>query len=87
MLKDELDTKRYELNVLMENFCLTSDAVVKKAREFEELANKIYGVKDGAYWMKRAKRLEKLLKDVQAFCPVIQKNEINQILKVEEVAV
>ena len=84
MIKDELDIKRDELNVLMENFCLNSEVVVKKAREFEELANKIYGIKDGAFWMKRAKSLEKLLRDVQAFCPVVQKNEIEEILKVEE---
>jgi hypothetical protein len=85
MLKDDLYIKRTELNVLMDNFCLTSEIVVRKAREFEELANKVYGIKDGAYWMKRANSLEKLLKDVQAFCPVVQKNEIVEILKVEEV--
>jgi hypothetical protein len=85
MLKDELDIKRTELNVLMDNFCLTSEVVVKKAREFENLANRIYGVKDGAYWMKRAKSLEKILSHVQAFCPLVQSIEIAEILKVEEI--
>lgn len=79
---EQLELKRTELNILMENFCLSSELVVKKAREFEELANKTYEIKDGAYWMKRAKNLEKVLRDVQAFCPVIQRNDIEEMLKV-----
>jgi hypothetical protein len=58
--------------------------VVRKAREFEELVNKVYGIKDGAYWMQRAKNLEGILKEVEAFCPAGYKYEIKKVLKVEQ---
>ena len=53
---------------------------MKKAREFENLANKIYEIKDGAYWMKRSKELEDLLKEVSAFCPAGYKYEIDRVI-------
>lgn len=37
---DELEIKRSELNMLVSNFKLNCDIVVKKAREFEEFANR-----------------------------------------------
>jgi hypothetical protein len=84
MKVEQLEFKRAELNILLENFSLSSESVVEKAREFEELANKTYGIKDGVYWMQRAMELERLLREVQVFCPIIQKNEIEEMLKVEE---
>ena len=83
MEKDQLELKRLELNTLIDNFNLTSEFVVKKAREFEELANKTYGIKDGAYWMQRYKRIEELLKQVNGYCPARFKSEIAEALKVE----
>ena len=83
MKKDQLELKRRELNTLLDNFNLTSEFVVKKAREFEELANKTYGIKDGAYWMQRYKKIEGLLKQVEGFCPAGYRSEIAEALKVE----
>lgn len=80
MEKEQLEIKRAELNIYIENFNLSSDAVVKKAREFETLANKIYGIKDGAYWMSRTRMLEELLKEVSVFCPAGYKCEIEKKL-------
>jgi hypothetical protein len=64
-----LELKRAELKILIDNFHLSSEAVVRKAREFEDLSNKVYGIKDGAYWMGRSKNLEGLLREASAFCP------------------
>ncbi|MDP4146946.1 MAG: hypothetical protein Q8936_21150 [Bacillota bacterium] len=80
MEKEQLEIKRAELNIYIENFNLSSEAVVKKAREFETLANKIYGIKDGAYWMSRAKELEDLLREVSVFCPAWYKDGIEKVL-------
>lgn len=55
--------------------------VVKKAREFEDLANKVYGVKDGAYWMHKSKKLEGLLKGTLVFYPAGYKHEIDRALE------
>jgi hypothetical protein len=84
MKKDALEQKRAELIALVDNFYLASEVVVKKAREFEALANKVYGVKDGAFWMQRANRLEKLLNEVSVFCPAGYKSEIAKALRMEE---
>jgi hypothetical protein len=80
--KELLELKRDELVTFIDNFHLSSDAVVKKAREFEELANKVYGVKDGAYWRQRTKKLEELLKEASVFCPAGYKYEIERALEV-----
>lgn len=80
MEKEQLEIKRAELNIYIENFNLSSNAVVKKAREFETLANKIYGIKDGAYWMSRTKKLEDILREVSVFCPAGYKYEIEKAL-------
>jgi hypothetical protein len=80
MEKEELEIKRAELKIYIDSFNLSSEAVVKKAREFESLANKIYEIKDGDYWMKRSMELEDLLKEVSAFCPAGYKYEIKKIL-------
>jgi hypothetical protein len=37
--KEQLEIKRAELRIYIDNFNLSSEAVVKKAREFEELEN------------------------------------------------
>lgn len=83
MQKEQLELKRSELNLFLDNFSLSSEVVVKKAREFEELANRIYKIKDGAFWMVRAKKLEGLLKEVADLCPENYKNEIKMTLEVE----
>lgn len=83
MEKEQLEIKRAELKVYIDNFNLSSDAVVRKAREFENIANKIYGIKDGAYWMDRSKKLESLLNEVSAFCPAGYKYEIEKVLGIE----
>lgn len=77
-----LEQKRNELNFFIDNLCLSSEAVVKKAREFEDLANKTYNIKDGAYWMQKAKSLEVLLNQVQIYCPENYKTEIEKVLMV-----
>lgn len=82
MEKELLELKRDELKIFIDNFQLSSEVVVRKAREFEELANKVYGIKDGAYWMQRAKNLEGLLNEVEAFCPAGYRNEIKKVLEV-----
>lgn len=61
MEKEQLEIKRAELKIYIDSFNLSSEAVVNKAMEFENLANKVYEIKDGAYWMKRSKELEDLL--------------------------
>lgn len=81
MDKELLESKRDELKTFIDNFHLSSEAVVKKAREFEELANKVYGIKDGVYWMQRAKLLEGLLREAEAFCPSGYKHELNRALE------
>jgi predicted nucleotidyltransferase component of viral defense system len=81
---EQLELKRAELKTFIDNFHLSSEAVVRKAREFEELANKVYAIKDGAYWMRRAKNLESLLCEVSAFCPAGFKHEINKALEFEQ---
>jgi hypothetical protein len=48
MEKEQLEIKRAELKIYIDNFNLSSEAVVRKAREFENLANKVYDIKDGA---------------------------------------
>lgn len=78
-----LELKRAELKILVDNFHLSSEVVVRKAREFEELANKGYGIKDGAYWMQRAKRLEGILSEVWAFCPAEYRDGIKKTLEAE----
>lgn len=83
MQKEQLELKRSELNLFLDNFSLSSEVVVKKAREFEELANRIYKIKDGAFWMERAKKLEGLLKEAADLCPENYKNEIKMTLEVE----
>lgn len=65
---EKLEIKRAELNSLVNNCSLSCEIVVRKAREFEELANKTYGLRDGSYWMQRSRKLEKLLRDVTGFC-------------------
>jgi hypothetical protein len=80
--KEELEIKRKELVTLVDNFCLSSETVVKMAREFEEMANKVYDIRDGAYWMNRAKKLENLLNEVQVHCPEKHKTEIEKVLRV-----
>jgi hypothetical protein len=81
MEKEQLEVKRAELKIYIDNFNLSSEAVVRKAREFEKLANKAYGVKDGAYWMERSRKLEELLREAAEFCPAGHKHEIAQALK------
>jgi hypothetical protein len=78
MENNQLEIKRAELKILLDNFQLSSEAVVKKAREFEDLANKVYGIKDGAYWMQRSRRVEGLLKDALAYCPAGYRSEIER---------
>jgi hypothetical protein len=80
MEREELEIKRAELKLLMEHFQLSSEAVVKKAREFEDLANKVYGIKDGAYWLQRTLKLEGLLREVSCFCPAGYRAEIERML-------
>lgn len=80
MEKEQLEIKRAELRILIDNFNLSSEAVVKKAREFEELANRVYVIRDGAYWMSRTKKLENLLREVSVFCPAGYKYEIEKVL-------
>jgi hypothetical protein len=80
MDKEQLEIRRAELKVYIDNFNLSSEAVVKKAREFENLANKTYDIKDGSYWMDRSKKLESLLNEVSAFCPAGYKCEIEKVL-------
>jgi hypothetical protein len=80
MEKEQLEIKRAELKVYLDNFNLSSEAVVKKAREFEDLANRVYGIKDGAYWMQRCGRMEGLLGEVSPFCPAGYKYEIEKAL-------
>jgi hypothetical protein len=84
MEKELLELKRDELKTFIDNFQLSSEVVVRKAREFEDMANKVYGIKDGAYWMQRAKNLEGILNEVEAFCLVGYSNEIKKILEVEQ---
>jgi hypothetical protein len=84
MEKELFELKRDELKIFIDNFHLSSEAVVSKAREFEDLANKVYRIKDGAYWMQRAKNLEGLLNEVEAFCPAGYKNEIKKVLELEQ---
>lgn len=83
LMKKKLESKRVELTVLVDNFCLSSDIVVRKAREFEELANESYAVKDGAYWMQRALKLSRILSEVEGYCPMQYKDEIAKLLKME----
>jgi hypothetical protein len=84
MEKEQLEIKRAELKVYLDNFNLSSEAVVKKAREFEDLANKVYGIKDGVYWMERAKKMEGLLQEVLPFCPAGYKHEIERSMEIEQ---
>jgi hypothetical protein len=76
-----LEQKRIELNIFIDNCALSSETVVKKAREFEELANRSYDIKDAVYWMRRAKRLEILLQEAREYCPDNCKVEIEKVLK------
>jgi hypothetical protein len=48
------------------------------------IKNKSYGVKDGAYWMQRSKRLEGLLRETSVFCPAGHKYEIEKALEFEQ---
>jgi hypothetical protein len=80
MENEQLEVKRAELKILIDNFNLSSEAVVKKAREFEDLANSVYGIKDGAYWMQRCRKMEGLLREVSPFCPAGDKYEIEKAL-------
>jgi hypothetical protein len=80
MEKEQLEIKRAELKVYIDNFNLSSEVVVKKAKEFEDLANSVYGIKDGAYWMQRCRKLEGLLGEVTCFCPSGYKYEIEKAL-------
>lgn len=80
MEKEQLEIKRAELKLLMEHFQLSSEAVVKKAREYEDLANKVYDIKDGAYWLQRTQKLEWLLREVSCFCPAGYRVEIERML-------
>lgn len=82
MSKEQLEIKRNKLNLFIDNFCLSSEIVVKAAMEFEELANKTYGIKDSAYWMQRTMKLETLLREVEAYCPEKYKIEIENGIKV-----
>ena len=82
MGNEQLELKRAELSLYIDNFNLSSEAVLRKAREFEDLANRIYGVRDGAYWLERSKKLEGLLREVWAFCPARHRNEIARVLEV-----
>lgn len=84
MEKEQLEIKRAELRTFIDNFQLSSEVVVRKAREFEDLANKVYGIKDGAYWMLRSRRLEGLLREAAVFCPAGYKYEIGRALEVEQ---
>lgn len=81
---EQLELKRAELKTLIDNFHLSSEAVVRKAREFEDLSNKVYGIKDGAYWMRRSKKLEGLLMETSAFCPAGHKYEIEKALEFDQ---
>lgn len=81
MEREQLEIKRAELKVYIDNFNLSSEAVVKKAREFEDLANRVYGIKDVAYWMQRCRRMEGLLREVSTFCPAGYKYEIEKALE------
>jgi hypothetical protein len=78
MGENQLEIKRTELKILLDNFQLSSDTVVKKAREFEDLANKVYVVKDGAYWMQRSRKVEGLLKEALVYCPAGYRYEIEK---------
>lgn len=82
MEREQMEQKRNELYLFIDNFSLSSEAVVKKAREFEELANKAYEIKDGIYWMQRAKNLEALLNEVEVYFPEKYKREIEKVLEV-----
>jgi hypothetical protein len=83
MKKNELELKRRELMILIDNFCLSSELVVSKAREFEDLSNEFYNLKDGAYWMQQSVKMAQLLKEVEIYCPIQYKNEIAKLLIVE----
>jgi hypothetical protein len=83
MNKEQLEIKRAELKIFIDNFSLSSEAVVRKAREFEDLANKVYKIKDGSYWMERSKKLEGLLQEVLPFCPAGYKFEIEKSMEIE----
>jgi hypothetical protein len=81
MEREHLEIKRAELKVYLDNFNLSSEAVVKKAREFEDLANRVYEIKDGAYWMQRCGKMEGILREVSPFCPAGYKFEIVKALE------
>jgi len=81
MEKEQLEIKRAELKIYIDNFNLSSEAVVKKAREFEDLANRVYGIKDGSYWMQRCRKIEGLLREVSQFCPSGYKYEIEKAME------
>jgi hypothetical protein len=66
------------------NKSITQFILLKKAREFVDLANKVYAIKDETYWMQRSKKLEGLLREASAFCPAGYKYEIEKALEIEQ---
>lgn len=84
MIKEQLEQKREELYVLINNLHISSDTVLKKSMEFEELANKAYIVKNEAYWRNRAYRLERVLKKMEKFCPEGYRDELAAALTIGE---
>jgi hypothetical protein len=83
MNQEQLEIKKAELKIFIDNFSLSSEAVVRKAREFEDLANKVYEIKDGVYWMQRSNKLEGLLQEVLPFCPAGYKHEIEKSMELD----
>ncbi len=77
-----LEKLRKEMHELIDKYGLDDERTVAKSQELDEVLNEIERLKKEAiYWLKAANETLKLLEEIEGFCPVLQRNEIAELLK------
>lgn len=75
-----IEKLRKELHECIEKYGTSDTRTIAKSQELDREVEIEQLKRETVYFMKRAIRAERLLKEVEPFCPVLKRNEIRDLL-------
>jgi hypothetical protein len=77
----DIENLRRELHEHIESFGTSDVRTINKSQELDKAIEVEQLKREVIYYMKRTVKAERLLNDIEGFCPILQRKEIQDFLR------